>query len=97
MEHTDNYDQIISEFKRVLKPDGKLIVTFDISLDGKDDIPVDEAEALITVLGNSFETTADDLQSVTEFAATPYILTTDFAYTLDPKLIWCSPPTFQVV
>ena len=33
LEHTDDYDIIIQEFKRILKPNGLFIVTFDISID----------------------------------------------------------------
>jgi 2-polyprenyl-3-methyl-5-hydroxy-6-metoxy-1,4-benzoquinol methylase len=32
LEHTENYEEIIKEFNRLLKPNGLLVVTFDISL-----------------------------------------------------------------
>lgn len=35
LEHTDNYGVIIREFARVLDEGGKLVLTFDLSLDGK--------------------------------------------------------------
>src|SRR6185437_15825588 len=35
LEHTNNYDEILDEFARVLRPGGLLVITFDLSLDGK--------------------------------------------------------------
>ena len=35
LEHTDNYGEIVREFARVLKRGGLLVLTFDLSLDGK--------------------------------------------------------------
>jgi len=35
LEHTDNYAQIVNEFARVTRPGGLLVLTFDLSLDGK--------------------------------------------------------------
>lgn len=36
LEHTENYDAILKEFYRLLKPNGLLIITFDISLDNNE-------------------------------------------------------------
>lgn len=57
LEHTSNYDGIIKEFVRILRDDGILIVTFDISLDGYSDIPVSEVKKLVTSLQNHFSPT----------------------------------------
>lgn len=54
LEHIENFETPIKEFKRVLKRDGMLIVTFDISLDGLSKIPVKEAEELIDTLHGYF-------------------------------------------
>src|SRR5215218_7390360 len=35
LEHTNNYSEILDEFNRVLKPGGLMVLTFDLSLDGK--------------------------------------------------------------
>src|SRR3954453_7561744 len=35
LEHTDNYGEIVREFARVTKAGGLLVLTFDLSLDGK--------------------------------------------------------------
>jgi len=52
LEHTKNYDEIIKEFVRILKDNGILIVTFDVSLDGRSDIPISEVKKLLTTLEN---------------------------------------------
>jgi len=52
LEHTKNYDEIIKEFVRILKDSGILIVTFDVSLDGRSDIPVGEVRKLLATLEN---------------------------------------------
>lgn len=56
LEHTDNYPKILDEFKRVLKPGGLLIVTFDIALNNNDwglDLP--SSRALIQQMQELFE------------------------------------------
>ena len=50
LEHTKNYEEIMKEFKRVLKPGGILIVTFDIALEGDADIPLKKAEKFVNSL-----------------------------------------------
>ena len=52
LEHTENWEAIVREFRRVLKPRGQLIVTFDISLDGSKDIPIDDAHSLLSSLSS---------------------------------------------
>jgi len=54
LEHTSDFDIIIQEFKRILKPNGLCIVTFDISIDGSDDIPREKAVDLIESLEKHF-------------------------------------------
>ena len=50
MEHTKDLERLVQEFKRVLKPNGLLIVTFDVSIDGDASIPVEKAKDLIRLL-----------------------------------------------
>lgn len=54
LEHTKDYEQIIREFRRVIKPGGIFIVTFDISIDGNSDIPPSKAKQLLRTLNRYF-------------------------------------------
>lgn len=54
LEHTDAYQTIVAEFRRVLKETGMLIVTFDISVNGEADIPPEKAEQLLEILYQHF-------------------------------------------
>jgi SAM-dependent methyltransferase len=58
LEHLDNCHEALLEFRRVLKPEGALVVTFDISIDGTGEIPVDGAMELLSRLQRLF--LADD-------------------------------------
>jgi len=60
LEHTKNYDEIVNEFVRILKNNGILIITFDVSLDGRSDIPVNEVKKLLTTLENYLSPTDKD-------------------------------------
>jgi SAM-dependent methyltransferase len=54
LEHTDGYPAILNEIHRILKPGGKLSCTFDISLNGLDDIPLEKAHELLACLEETF-------------------------------------------
>lgn len=56
LEHTDSYPTVLKEVYRILKPGGKLSLTFDISLDGLDDIPLKRAQQLVSSLEEIFGT-----------------------------------------
>ena len=55
LEHTDQYPSVIKSCHRLLRKGGYLCLTFDISLDGHDDIPVTEAKKLLGALGRTFK------------------------------------------
>lgn len=57
LEHTKNFPKIIKEFFRLLKDNGILIVTFDISLDGYGEISPDKLINLTTELDKYFQST----------------------------------------
>jgi ubiquinone/menaquinone biosynthesis C-methylase UbiE len=50
LEHTNDHENVLKEFHRVLKPNGSLILTFDISIDGFADISIDAAKELISLI-----------------------------------------------
>lgn len=55
LEHTSDRDRIVDEFFRTLRPGGLLVVTIDVSLDGRAEIPREEAATLIAQLERRFE------------------------------------------
>jgi SAM-dependent methyltransferase len=92
LEHTKNYQKIISEFSRVLKPGGKLILTFDLSLDGRNDISPKGARALLDAVEEKFipDEILDKIDG--SLLSKNNLLNTKFAYAKDPELIWTTPP-----
>ena len=71
LEHTSEYATIADEFKRLLKPGGACIVTFDISTDGCSDISVPAAQKFVADLADRFQfpagiTAQNILQSLNE-------------------------------
>lgn len=97
MEHTENFTQIIDEFYRILKPGGKIILTFDISLDGKRDISTDGASLLLNVFKNKFKMENETDLNIRDFISNPYILTTKYAYKIDTNLLWTPPPLYRLL
>ncbi len=68
LEHTGDYRTILSEMARVLKPGGRLILTFDLSLGGSDKLQLtpNSAREVFAVIGEQFEASADDLWAMAE-------------------------------
>lgn len=56
LEHTEDYDVILQEFERVLRPNGILILTVDLAINGKEGFSEDEACDLVGLVGNRFKT-----------------------------------------
>ena len=63
LEHTEDYESILKEFHRLLKPNGTIIITFDIALD-KNQFGIDEntSHKLINKINTYFEIKYDSLQ-----------------------------------
>src|SRR5436190_2947415 len=82
LEHTSNYPEILDEFARVLRPGGLLVLTFDLSLDGRFELPRAVAADLLAELARKFNPPPDvDLQqelAKMERPAEAGILTTDY-------------------
>jgi SAM-dependent methyltransferase len=93
LEHTDNYPAIIDEFVRILKGGGTLIVTFDISLAGNGDVDPEGAAQLLSSLVSQFEPDNRSTSDLGLLLSQPDILTTRFAYNLNPALMPWEPPT----
>lgn len=56
LEHTSDYEKILKQIYDILKPGGKLCFTFDISLDGLDEIPLNKAKQLVSITEKVFKT-----------------------------------------
>lgn len=55
LEHISERQKVVTELARVLKPGAPLIYTMDVSLDGKRDVPVDDAQELLRLTEEHFE------------------------------------------
>jgi ubiquinone/menaquinone biosynthesis C-methylase UbiE len=89
LEHTENYGTILDEFHRVLKPNGKLILTFDVSELDSSDIPVPQANNLHKLILAQFEAhITKELNPISQNIFQENILTSKWAYKKDPNLIW---------
>lgn len=88
LEHTDDYELIIKGFNQILKQNGLLIVTFDISLDGLDDIPRDKAVDLIECLEKYFScSNGFNSKQALEQLDSDKILTTKYIREFDKTLL----------
>jgi SAM-dependent methyltransferase len=54
LEHARNRTEIVREYRRCLKPGGSLLLTFDVSVHGDRDIPIDAAVDLVDLLEEEF-------------------------------------------
>jgi SAM-dependent methyltransferase len=96
LEHTTNFDEILAEFARVLRSGGLLVLTFDLSLDGRFELPRAVAADLLAILARRFNPPADtDPQKELARMADPEregILTTDYIRQTQPDLLpWKHP------
>jgi SAM-dependent methyltransferase len=92
LEHTDRFEDIIGEFHRIIRPGGRLIVTFDVSLDGTRDISPSQGARLIEALLEKFDSPERIDRNLSEQAATPGIFTTVSAGRMDENLLpWTYP------
>lgn len=57
LEHTADPEAVVKDLHRTLKPDGSLLLTFDISIDGDRDIPVGKVGHLLEVIESYFVST----------------------------------------
>src|SRR3954471_21830860 len=91
LEHTGNYGEILDEFARVLRPGGLLVLTFDLSLDGKFELPKQGALDLLNTFAKKFNVPAGvDLQGELNRMDDPQrnkILTTDYVRETQPDLL----------
>lgn len=94
LEHTNRYDDILDEFSRVLRPDGLLVLTFDLSLDGRFELSKPDATALLTSIQRRFAPLGgiDLLKELDRMDQKEAILSTDHVKRTQPELLpWKYP------
>jgi SAM-dependent methyltransferase len=97
LEHTDNYGEIVREFARVLKRGGMLVLTFDLSLDGKFELRKEVAADLLANVSEYFDTGGVPVEQELNRMSDPIgtegaILSTDHVKQTQPELLpWRHP------
>jgi SAM-dependent methyltransferase len=98
LEHTSNYGEIIREFARVLRPGGLLVLTFDLSLDGKFELARDVASDLLKNVADHFEVDKiDPQQELSAMERQSEILTTEYVRNTQPDLLPWKYPMVKAV
>jgi len=94
LEHTDDHLKIAEEFLRVLRPGGRLIITFDVSLDGTRDISIEKGDVLLRSLARRFVVTENISLDLESHVKEPGIFTTLTAKDIDSGLLPWRLPSF---
>jgi len=91
IEHTTDPLRIINEIDRVLKPGGMLVLTFDLSLDGSQQISIDIANRIIDSLANSNYISLNEVESLdSSLSVSSHLYTAIEAYKYNPESLWRS-------
>ena len=68
LEHTDDYERIVREVARVLRPGGRFVLTFDISMEHRFSMQPLEARRMFATLGELFDAEPSALMAEMERA-----------------------------
>ena len=93
LEHTNDYCVILDEFRRVLRRGGLLVLTFDLSLDGRFNMSRARAAALLSRISERFaDNDVDHEKELARLDRPDEILTTDYARQTRSELLpWKYP------
>ncbi len=96
LEHTDRYAEILGEFHRILKPGGMLVLTFDVSMDGRRDATIEAAEDLLEIVTSVFDVAGATGGALRPRLADPDIFSTLTAAEINLALLpWRRPTPWQ--
>lgn len=87
LEHTIEHDRIIREFARVLRDGGALVLTFDLSLDGKFQLQPAAARNLLSIIQSHFNLELEVETELRKLESPANLLTTDYARKHAPHLL----------
>jgi len=90
LEHTDAYDSIFRELRRVLRPGGIVVITFDISLDGANELADAKAHHLLETAQQFFSPLPEPLSlesGLNPSEGQEAILTTKYIRRINKKLL----------
>ncbi len=94
LEHTDGYERILDEFARVLRADGPLVLTFDLSLDGRFELSQADAQQLLDAIQRRFRVHdgMDHRSELAKMHRRDEVLSTDHVRRTQPRLLpWKYP------
>lgn len=96
LEHTAEPARVVAELDRLLKPGGLLVVTFDVSVDGRGDMPPAAAQRLLAELDTRFAGAGGLAAELPAQLRAPHLLTTRYARRLAPALLpWRRRPSLR--
>lgn len=97
LEHTGEYEKIVREVARVLKPGGRFVLTFDLSQDDIFEMQPPQARRMFEVLEELFDVSADSLWAEAQRAKTEpdHLLCTPTIRRLQPELLPWKWPRLQ--
>jgi SAM-dependent methyltransferase len=92
LEHTDDHLKIVEEFHRILRSGGRLVITFDVSLDGTRDISIEKGNTLLRLLAEQFAFTESISLDLSSHVNVSNLFTTLTAEKINPSLLpWRLP------
>ncbi|MBI1388743.1 MAG: methyltransferase domain-containing protein [bacterium] len=96
IEHLGDPAPVIADFRRILKPGGRLILTIDVSLDGTRDIPLKLVARMLQLLEQTFTPDQAYLELLKQFDPAKHV-TTDYIRKTAPDRVPWRPPRFHSI
>ncbi len=99
LEHTGDYATVIREMARVITPGGRLVLTFDLGLDGKFELLPASSKLVLDELEKHFDLDRDDLQAQADraYADATGLLSTPEVRRREPEHLPWKYPKLQAI